>query len=407
MSTHKRVIEWPYPECYRRLNSKLHGVTNDELEPFIEQAENEEDEEAVRLGGGWRTAPSETNDSEPGEIFFDPRDEGLDEGGAANARHDRVVVRAHRMWMDFLSAPPEYDKREWEARSMEEAKNAMLHRQAGFDGPHFFITRALSDVFASLELDVSTEKAAAFPEHSRIHLPNNVVIPGDGVGFLSGIHVELIRGYFDGEVIPEIARKPPHWLGITWSLVRRLSAHTPMSSCVHFSKQLKPGEVFSNVVANAGRGHETTRGYKITEVATRIAVNTLLYYTSKDPDILRMLNSEYDTLLKRRERADSDAKRESLDRKLASTPKNEALVFGLHLLDLQRRAELDMPNAGPESSGRDPDAPHSGRHVVEHDVRAHWRWQACGEGLKEHRLTLVRPHRRGTVVAPIGYRVIS
>lgn len=39
-----------------------------------------------------------------------------------------------------------------------------------------------------------------------------------------------------------------------------------------------------------------------------------------------------------------------------------------------------------------------------HTVRSHWRWQACGQRWSQHRLVLVRPHRRGDEAKITAYR---
>lgn len=63
----------------------------------------------------------------------------------------------------------------------------------------------------------------------------------------------------------------------------------------------------------------------------------------------------------------------------------------IHVTTLRRAARSDQ-NEGDEPEGR-----YGHRWVV----RGHWRWQACGEGRRERKLTWIAPHVKGPEGAPL------
>ena len=134
--------------------------------------------------------------------------------------------------------------------------------------------------------------------------------------------------------------------------------------------------------------------------AVRLCVNSYLYSTSSDPDILRQLNPEYDRLREKASRLPKgDSMRKKLETKLRDIPRDEWDVFRLRTL---ARRESD---AQIDAAAADQCSAEGARVVGAHDVREHWRWQACGAGWSDHKLVLVPRHRRGDERKVIAHRM--
>lgn len=134
----------------------------------------------------------------------------------------------------------------------------------------------------------------------------------------------------------------------------------------------------------------------------RIVINTLLYWKSVDPDILRQINPDYDKVQQRLRRA-KGKKREKIKKAIKQIPRHDHLLVGRHLEVLQRRREKEQPLEGGEKKGG------KGSPKAWHWTRGHWRWQRCGKGLRERKLIFIDPYWSGTLpaVEKLGYDVRS
>lgn len=135
----------------------------------------------------------------------------------------------------------------------------------------------------------------------------------------------------------------------------------------------------------------------------RVLVNTLLYWKSVDPDILRQINPDYDKTQKRMSRA-RGKKRDRIKKSLRSVPRHEHSIVGRNLEVLQRRRcrEADLSGQTDRSAG-------GGSPKAWHWTKGHWRWQRCGKGLSERKLIFIDPYWSGTLppVEKLGYDVRS
>jgi hypothetical protein len=127
---------------------------------------------------------------------------------------------------------------------------------------------------------------------------------------------------------------------------------------------------------------------------TKIIINTILYYTSNDSDILKQINPDYEKSL-RKLKTQTGVARKRRQERLKSIPKNEYFVLGSTLELFRRRQELDHPDTSPIPSGpkehREPGEP-TGRKLPSHVRSGHWRWVACGKGLKDHKLRFIKSY---------------
>jgi hypothetical protein len=122
----------------------------------------------------------------------------------------------------------------------------------------------------------------------------------------------------------------------------------------------------------------------------QVIINTILYYTSKDPDILKQINPEYEKSFRKLKTLTGRARQKRQDR-LKRIPKNEHYIFGSTLELFRRRRNKDQPEMERITTG--PTAQTSseptGMKRAAHKVTHHWRWQACGSQWKEHRWTYI------------------
>lgn len=117
--------------------------------------------------------------------------------------------------------------------------------------------------------------------------------------------------------------------------------------------------------------------------AVLMAVNAALYFTSVQPAIETLEDPDF---------AHARKKGAPLPTRKEKTLK----VF--RLIDVHREPV-------PRKEKSEPVEP-TGRVMPLHNVRPHWRWQACGPRYSQHRLTWVRAHTRGSGPEVVtGYRL--
>jgi hypothetical protein len=117
-----------------------------------------------------------------------------------------------------------------------------------------------------------------------------------------------------------------------------------------------------------------------------LVVNTLLYLTNAEekPEIeasprARVLRKLRDTK--------SPGKRKKLERQLETASDVVIRKYGTKIV-IDRRIEEEQLLAGQvRRSGK--------KYVSRFMVRGHWRNQACGEGMKDHKLLFIQPYWKG------------
>lgn len=128
-----------------------------------------------------------------------------------------------------------------------------------------------------------------------------------------------------------------------------------------------------------------------------VGISAWLYFTSAEPDAVTLEDPDYARAARKVARL-TGAVQKRAQRELGKKP---AAFQVFRLRDLPQ-APSGAPLASDVQRGSgDADA----QTRAAHTVRAHWRWQACGPQWSQHKLVLVKPHRRGDEArGTLGYR---
>jgi hypothetical protein len=146
--------------------------------------------------------------------------------------------------------------------------------------------------------------------------------------------------------------------------------------------------------------YETSEETQGRVLRLKLILNTLLYYTSEDSDILRQLNPNYDKV-KRGIKEAVGKRKERLEQTLKTIPKDEHYIFGPRLKVLQkRRKDVVLSDESPRYTG-------TGSPKRPHNRDGHWRWQRYGKENSKIKLKFIDPMPIKGGVEELGYSVRS
>jgi hypothetical protein len=271
-----------------------------------------------------------------------------------------------------------------------------VHANAAFKAyraVNLFLTSDLVESFRSARIEhIGIEHTCNFPVMSRVFLP------GDGEAFKSCV-MRMEEGEeidaADGNVRSATILKAIGGFNVHLNI--KVNEEVDGKSMWHNNTLFIPldgssiGDAVDYIMAVDNESVEDQL------FGLRLIVNSLLYYTSSDADVLRRINPMYDRAIRKVARMTGKAKgkAKAAAKKLEE---NEHFVMGLKLQRLQRRRS-DGEAASSSSSG-------GGDERLRHRVRGHWRWQACGKGLIDHKLIWIEDHMRGSIEADRAYVLV-
>lgn len=227
---------------------------------------------------------------------------------------------------------------------------------------------------------------------SKVQLP-----PGTGIRVFSHDHVGCYADIVLAFVRKESTGDDEPWLLLSSNVYDKNGKGRGAACLFPWPSDGTIGEAYEYAMSHLSTEDEGAR-IAIFE-ALVVGLSAWLFFTSMDPDSITLENPTYEREMRKVSRLTGMAKKKA-KRELGKKPPGYQ-VFRLRDLPSPQRSISPEPLSSTET---DRPETSSGTRSA-HPVRAHWRWQACGLRWSQHKLILVKQHRRGQDDGTtIGYR---
>lgn len=299
--------------------------------------------------------------------------------------------------VDDALGPDMYKKKRASKRFYEIASSyyssVLLHQQIGtFGVKHYFIEEKIADAFSKASL--KDLKFCDLPQSETVivgHFPPSAVTDDLTITEMALSPIIVVNGiaqcfstaHFQYNIKPYLKKLKVKEVEAKFKFNKDQKVYTVDELAAFIAGW--PG---SSILINMVNGGLSESLGDIHDDEFKRLFNLLMYCKSDNPDIVRQLNPDFHKTKKRK--SGKNKKRKKSAKTSSTNANNHQFIVGQNIEVIQRRKSAFEPKETPDEKSEP-----TGKHRANHEVRGHWRWQACGPKYSKHKLIFINPYRAG------------